>query len=489
MKPRRARVAGMAALAFLLSAPLAASAQPNLVMTFGTPGSARASACVVGQPVVDVFVVLRNSGDVTAPSVQLTAADTTDTLVADVANAASIPPGGQISVALHLRYRVGSSGAISGAHFVGVTAGLLHIGPLLVTLPTNFCPVATQKAVSRNAAGITIASPPPSRYESTTATLPPGRTLPLGQRPNLLALVKLGIPANVHNVAGASDCATHVGLIGALVSPDMIRSGDLLLAWEWQPGSGPQEIDGYRVYRVDGGGRVLVATQANKKALTLADLPQIGGYAGHGYAVVAFDITHESDPSSPYCASGGSVAKTVRISANHVRGSVKTRNKSSVTFGGDFNSTLAQSSPIQVGFDYATSVGTFVDGYHNEVRRAALAFDVSGYANRKFVSAKLHLALAESAGQGNNHSCVTSVGTGTEFWWQNTAWLDGNFSIAPTDTGPDIVADVTPLVAPWLRGEPNYGFLLRNDDENLGAFTDKRCRSAYTNPVLELTYY
>lgn len=62
--------------------------------------------------------------------------------------------------------------------------------------------------------------------------------------------------------------------------------------------------------------------------------------------------------------------------------------------------------------------------------------------------------------------------------------------IAPTDTGPVISADVTALVAPWLRGEPNYGFVVRNSDENPKTFTNKTCLTTYaTNPVLELTYY
>jgi hypothetical protein len=43
--------------------------------------------------------------------------------------------------------------------------------------------------------------------------------------------------------------------------------------------------------------------------------------------------------------------------------------------------------------------------------------------------------------------------------------------------------------APWLSGSPNYGFVLKNRDENLGTFTNKRCLTAYTNPTLELTYY
>jgi hypothetical protein len=489
------RHAGLAAFAFFVSAPLVASAQPNLVATFATPAYAVAPACVVGQPLADVYVVLRNTGDSPTPAVQLTASDTVDTLVGDVANVAAIPPGAQITVAMHMRFQAGGTGVIGGRHSVGVNAGLAHIGPLTLTLPANFCTASTQRISARTTPAIAaLSTPTPAPYTRTTVTLPPGRTSPFGQsaanRSNVLALIKLGVPANVRSVQAAPDCGAHVGPLGALVCPDMIKSGDLLLVWDWQPGSGPEEIDGYRVYRLDGGGRQLVTTQSNKKALTLADLPKTAaGYTGHCYAVVAYNATLESDLSSPFCAGGGAAARTARLAPNHARGSVQARNKSSVGFVGVFKDALAQSSPIQVGFDYSTSVSTFADGYSNEIRRAGVAFDVTPYANHKLVSAKLHLTLAESAGQGNNHSCTTAVGTGVEFWWQNAAWLQGSFTIAPTDTGPDVTADVTQLVAPWLRGEPNYGFLMKNDDENLGAFTDKRCRSAYTNPVLELTYY
>jgi hypothetical protein len=46
---------------------------------------------------------------------------------------------------------------------------------------------------------------------------------------------------------------------------------------------------------------------------------------------------------------------------------------------------------------------------------------------------------------------------------------------------------VSQLVAPWLSGEPNCGFVLINRDESLAAFTNKH--TSYTTPVLEITYY
>jgi hypothetical protein len=490
------RYAGLAAFAVAVSAPLAASAQPSLVATFANPAYAVATACVTGQPLADVYVVLRNAGDATTPAVQLTASDTTDTLVADVANVSPVPPGAQITVAMHLRFHAGGTGVVGGPHAVGVAAGSAHVGPLTVTLPANFCGPATQRISARPAAAIAVLSTPsPSPLLHQTTTVQATRTSPFGQsateHSNIGALIKLGVPANVRSVQSGPDCGAHVGPLGALVCPDMIKSGDLLLVWDWLPGSGPDDIDGYRVYRLDGGARQLVTTQSNKKALTLADLPKTAaGYAGHCYGVVAYHGTLESDLSPSFCANGSAAARTARLAASHIRGSQQTRNKAAYGFAGwHFVAAIAQSAPVQVGFNYSTNVSTFVDGFSNEIHRSGIAFDVTPYANHNIVSAKLHLTLAESVGSGNNHSCTTAVGTGVEFWWQNDAWLQGSFTVAPTETGPDVTADVTQLVAPWLRGEPNYGFLLKNDDENLGAFTNKTCRSAYSNPVLELTYY
>ncbi|MFN2460493.1 MAG: hypothetical protein ABR591_07380 [Candidatus Velthaea sp.] len=57
------------------------------------------------------------------------------------------------------------------------------------------------------------------------------------------------------------------------------------------------------------------------------------------------------------------------------------------------------------------------------------------------------------------------------------------------DVGPIISADATSLVAPWLSGQPNYGFVLRGASENLGGQTNEQCYTTYVNPVLTVTYY
>ncbi len=110
--------------------------------------------------------------------------------------------------------------------------------------------------------------------------------------------------------------------------------------------------------------------------------------------------------------------------------------------------------------------------------------------NRRLVSARLRLPILQQPASAS-HSCITDVGTGTDAWWQSTGLLNGRFDqyAAITDSGSSITVEVTPMVAAWMRGEPNFGFVLRNADENLNAFTNKSCITRYTEPGLELTYY
>ena len=303
--------------------------------------------------------------------------------------------------------------------------------------------------------------------------------------------IALLAPANVHGAAGYQECAAHVGALGALICPDMVKNGNVLLVWDWSgPASGPNAaIDGYRVYRVDGGLKQLVDTVPNKKDQTLSNVPKpAGGYGGKCYATAAYAGSRESALSPAFCPNGGSAATTTRLPASQTRSVAQTRR--------NFGSNSPDNGLI-VGFEYFADKELLGDNYANRIHRAAFAFDVSGLRNRRLVRAVLRFTIALSYGAGNNHSCTTDIDTGTEFWWSSGGWLasahdsepNAGYQIEPGETGPEISADVTNVVAPWLSGAPNYGFVLKNRDENLGAFTNKTCLTTYTNPTLELTYY
>jgi hypothetical protein len=277
-----------------------------------------------------------------------------------------------------------------------------------------------------------------------------------------------------------------VGPLGALVCPDLVRSGHVLLIWDWQPSSGPDEIDGYRVYRVDGGAKQLVVTQANKKSLTLADVPpQAGGYGGTCYAVSAYAGSRESRPSATFCAGGSAAATIARLSP------IQMRSHGEKTASTGSGSSPSNEPAVHVGFRYLNNAHFYGDYYVNYFLRAALLFDVSRLRGRRLVDAKLTLKIARSDGAGSQHSCATTLGVATGYWWQNTQQLDADFGsgVPAGDSGPDVAIDAQRIVARWMRGESNYGFVLRNDDENSSAFTTKQCETMYFDPVLEISYY
>ena len=511
----RQAVRALAALliAGIPAAALAAQLAASITAEYAARPYTLAASCEPGKPDVFVNLVLYNGGSAPTAPVRVTGRDTTNSLVGETV-LAPLPVDTQVLVTLPLRPVGSAGGSIGGTHtihlmiFAGITAAPNQLPPLSVLVPATLCtptppPAAapTPKAASTTAPAA-VAAGPASPVAIRRRPLNIALATPLVVAPRAMPHAKVGtlavgVPTNVHSTGSGLDCGAHVGPLGALVCPDMIKSGDLLLIWDWAPAAGPPDIDGYRVYRVDSSLKQLVYTRANKKDLTLVDVPKpAGGYSGKCYAVTAFVGARESALSPSFCAGSSSVAKTIRLPAIHTRSSHRYHVNTGNAFTGNF-ANVPEESPLDVGFSYSATQHTLGDTVHNGIHRAAVAFDMSALANRGLVAAKLHLTIATSAGLGNNHSCATNVLTGTEFWWQNSNWIEvpagdqGSLSLnaVPTDTGPEISADVTQLVAPWLRGQPNYGFVLINTDENLGAFTNKACLTSYSNPTLEVTYY
>jgi hypothetical protein len=477
------------------AASMAALAGPNpsgaeLGIHFGladTPYTL-ASACDLTLPFVFVNVKVHNVGKTALVGQVISATDDGGVLTGD----GPLPPlasGERVHLAIPLRHVSTSAAPIGGAHLITLALGGETLANVPVMVPPTLCGTVAGPAPSPKAGeSMTVSNRP--RF---AVPVPAGesKSITANPRADLGAVFRPAVPSNLRSAAGGPDCAGHVGLIGALVCPDMIKSGDLLLVWDGPAPADSSGIDGYRVYRMNGLAKVPTVVGTRTKDLTLFDVPKpAGGYTGQCYAVKSFAGAQESGYSGQFCAGAGSAATTTTYSASHLRWSSESRGKTSPSFHNVFHA--GPDDGFQVGFAYFEDAHTFGDASSAVYYRAAMAFDVSALSNRRLISAKLRMNIASSMGSGNNHSCATDVGTGTEFWWQNADWIDGQFGsgIAPTDTGPVISADVTSIVAPWLRGEPNYGFVVRNSDENLDAFTNKECITRYaTNPVLEITYY
>ncbi len=482
--------------------PTAAVAAPKITVAYAEHSYAFVSPCDLTRPLVFVNLRLKNGRDAPTGPVHVTAEDDVHVLEGD-ATLPQIPASMEIAATLPLRRKASNLGPIAGSHLIAVTVaiegseGKHRLTPLNVSVPATFCVTAAATPAPATAPAGPPGAPTPIHPRapvSAVLTTPPViRVGANGSKvANVVVLVKPAVPANLHNAGGAADCAAHVGLVASLVCPDMIKSGNLLLIWDWRSDGALADIDGYRTYRVDSGLKQLVYTSNNKKDLTLVDLaPPAGGYTGKCYAVSAYTAKAESDLSPAFCASGSSIAKTIRLPAVQARKGYKFQHNGGYVLDG--HKALTETAVV-VGYMYDSHKNAFGDNSENALYRGAVAFDVAPLANRRLVSAKLHLQIVDSVGAGNNHSCITNIGTGVEFWWKYApslaVWPEvQQADIAPTDTGPEITADVTKLVAPWLIGNPNYGLVLFNRDELIDTFDHRQCRTSYSNPMLEITYY
>lgn len=490
------------ATALLAAAPHPVLAAGNFALSsFAAVPYTIAAVCDPAKPIAFVNLVLRNTGDPVRGPATVVASDPSGTLRGEAAlPAAGLDAGAVLPMTVPLRFPPGAWPALAGIHPVLVSVGgqPVPLPPLRVTVPAGLClpPAAPASPPTTSPAGAPTAGAPAGTLTRvaqhaplpSVATAPPAYTsigTNRSRTANLSVLVRPPAPANLHSVAdGGGDCLPHVGLIGTLVCPDLVKSGDLLLIWDWEAGSGPAAIDGYKIYRVDGGAHQLVDTRATKKDQTLFDVPKpVGGsYAGRCYAVTAYAGNVESEASPPFCARGTSAAKTVRLAATHTRTSMAYPGGARGTTGFEAGYWLHVNEPYNKPSQQTYSL-----------ERAAVAFDVTPYLGRRLVSAKLELEILDSTGMGNNHSCANSVGAGNEFWWRDQDPLDGSFgyNIVPTEEGPTISADVTPIVAHWLATStnPNYGFVLKGDETLPSGLTERRCITKYTRPALVLTYY
>ncbi len=457
-----------------------------------------ATTCVANEPVATLIFVVRNVG-------QTDNSPTHATVSGDFSGSESVPsfPHGSLRfVQMPIVKGAISSAKIGGEHTVRVTLDDGTAYPITFTFPTGFCAVIAPATVSTPGAG---------RPQAPSSTAPPSAAPPVNPStfnnvgaagaeilgaskashiPSSDALTP-NAPTGLTAVLDPNDCYAHNDRDpGAHDRCDAaIKSGDLLLKWSWTHQSGPPTIGGFRVYAI-GSGPFGVADGSKKKvfeynhpSVTLADLTSHTD--NQCYVVVAYNAPFESSGSAPYCATANSAAKTAILKPAFQRSSEQKAQTGSV-----FDSDSPAQTNIVVGFSYYAEQNLFGDKSIISLHRGGYAFDVTSLHLRRLLSAKLKLVLDHSDGLPNNTSCATKLGTGNEFWWKNTNWLEAQFLPNPLPkTGPIISTDVTSIVASWVGGSPNYGFILKNDDEDLHTFKNATCLPYFSSATLELTYY
>jgi hypothetical protein len=284
-------------------------------------------------------------------------------------------------------------------------------------------------------------------------------------------------PTGMTNTVDSKVCTQHGGFAAGVGCNAGIPNGMLALVWDCPNCA----ADGYRLYRVDGGKRDLVATPANGGSFTAAllDAPA-GGFGGRCYAAVAYRGANESNLSNSYCTTGGSVVATNIFKPDHVRTArVATYNKDM------FRTSDAH---LAVGATHMSDKeATLGDTSKNEIARGGLHFDVGSLAQKHIMSAKLHVTVdvsyLDSGGIDHGTSCASLIAHGTDYWWTRTDWIlvagqqsaadrafDTPSRLQPgSASGPDATYDITPIVADWAQGkEQNFGIILMTDDKGIG---------------------
>jgi hypothetical protein len=290
-------------------------------------------------------------------------------------------------------------------------------------------------------------------------------------------------------------CGAHAGLAGFICLAS-IPAGYLTLVWDWAPSTAYQDLDGYRIYRVDGGRRTLVETQTSADIKIQAFQQPPSGFAGQCFAVSAYKGGAESALSAPFCPGRGSATQTVTLNA--------TQQRSSYISGGDttgFSPFVGgyggqgTESGLLVGYASSTKKSLTGDDFHNVAHRVGFLFDTAGVRGRSIYRASLKLhVLASQVGTAHDTawSCASAIGIAFDSWWQSQTWINGEFGdVNPGRVhGPDVALDVTKIVADWASGRAsNYGFVLKGDSEDMGAFKNDWCLSTFATPTLEIVYY
>ncbi len=314
-----------------------------------------------------------------------------------------------------------------------------------------------------------------------------------------------GNPAHPTHITTSGDpkvCGAHISnpLIGGLLCGGIAKAGKLFIVWDWAPHpkctSCPQDVDGFKIYQTNPAGTSLTfvdKTSAGAGATAgVLNLPA-GGFLNKCYTVTAYKGSKESSPGHPTCINNEPKlgTTTVTLQSAHIRTSYvyHTTGKSS-----DIKDSYTD---LRAGFSYDTTKGPIasMDSADNQALHGGVMFDLGPMVGRPLQKATLHLHANSSlvmVGAAVSHdprSCGDELGTGTGAWWTNTSWIEATW-VEPISGAPQSVdVDVTSMVRSWMNGAPNYGFVLRSQQENLNAFTEATCISYYDPPTLTVEYF
>ena len=313
-------------------------------------------------------------------------------------------------------------------------------------------------------------------------------------------------PTNLHATTSPDECGKIHNGSWACVG---ILQNELLLVWDWTPSNATDSthihlrgVDGYRLYRVDGGRHDPLGSQAFPNITAWDVAKPSGGYNGACYAVSAYQGLSETPPSAPYC-----ISPVTLIGLQHV--SLQSVNWSSGwlehTGGCAFWNVVCNladlGSYVSWGGCQTVCVGFVYDSDSNRmITRGAYVFDVSSLAGHSINSATLSLRVSKSmvgTGHGGSPSvsCVTKVALANQDWWnrpndQKFHAMSWDYEQLVTTNPPTATMDVTRLLN--RRGTTFYGFVVSGDESRYHESDPERdsCYTEYSqNATLDVDYF
>jgi hypothetical protein len=282
----------------------------------------------------------------------------------------------------------------------------------------------------------------------------------------------LPIPTHLASTTNPPTCTQHGGLGGGLACDALLGQGQLALIWNFKPNQ--DAVTGFHVYRVDGGGHSLVATQPDGPTVTVAFLgtPPAGGFQSACYSVAAYNSGGDGGVSAPFCP--GAQSTLCQMLSPSTGMSMILCPQAMMTWAPP-GSTVRSVLSVGGTASEATSQGLLI-------------FDVPVFdSNRtQLVSARLQMRVARSdvgsqadgsdAQRDSTTSCVAYIFEDTNVWWDPTrnvapAPASGPFNTATGPSapgpvniqqpGPNVSFDVTSIVTDWFgTGIFNFGFVL-----------------------------
>lgn len=347
-----------------------------------------------------------------------------------------------------------------------------------------------QSDVYSNRANFSVTCSAPGslpRGESTYAVLGNDKHLDLYTQPNLQP------PTDISTSGDPSACAAHIAnpFVAGLLCQPIAAANKLFILWRCA--SCPSDVDGFKIYLTDVSGvtgTLLDKTSAGPGATVSLLSAPAGGFAGKCYAVTSYKGSKESAMGYRSCISVAPTVGTTSVTLQSVHVRSSTRSDSNV--GGAYRPTSAPD--LVAGYSHDTNKHFLGDTWFNDITRGAFAFDLSPMVGRPLQKATLHLHVNVSQIGANNtsdysKSCAAEVGAGKDTWWNNTAWIEADWSDNTSSSGPNVDVNVTTDVRSWMNGAANYGFVIKGSDENLKAFTEDKCISRYASPTLTLEYF